>query len=192
MMAMTMRQWRSPIMHQRSRFKLRYWLLRLAAVININVMCYRVYSLMGETSEKKERGHSSECLNQFSFTRKDAGHTKRHVLTLKPSHLRAIVSSGTTPPPGPCALNDRARRLSGPTTPTRAGSLRSIHPPSWLAKAADLELPPGHHLAERATAQPAAHIDHGLRRSQAVMSEPGQGRAQGWMFRVRGVDWYGG
>ena len=69
-----------------------------------------------------------------------------------------MLDTGSTPLPAPRAQNDGAGRLNGPMTPPRPGFLRSIHLPSWLAKPADWELPPGHHLAEGAAALPAARI----------------------------------
>ena len=65
--------------------------------------------------------------------------------------------------------------------------MRSIHPPSWLAKAADLELHPGHHLTERAAAQPELIVDHSLHGSHAVMSGLGLDMGDGVWIRARGM-----
>ena len=65
--------------------------------------------------------------------------------------------------------------------------MRSIDLPSWLAKPVDLDLPPGHNLAERAAALRLLVSDHSLYRSHAVMSGLGLDMGDGVWIRARGM-----
>ena len=77
----------------------------------------------------------------------------------------------------------RSDRLSGPTTPTRPEFLRSIHPLSWLAKAAYLELAAGRLRLLRTAARRRLVVDHRLHRSHAVISGLGLDMGHGMWFR---------
>ena len=83
---------------------------------------------------------------------------------------------------------DRSDRLSGPTTPTRPEVLRSIHPLSWLAKAADLELAAGRLRLLRAAARRLLVVNHSLLGKHAVVSglglDMGHGRWSRWFVVV--------
>ena len=94
----------------------------------------------------------------------------------------------TGPSWDPHAQIDRSDRLSGPTTPTRPDVLRSIHPLSWLAKAADLELAAGRLRLLRAAARRLLVVDHSLLGKHAVVSglglDMGHGRWSRWFVVV--------
>ena len=101
---------------------------------------------------------------------------------------RTCAPTETGPPWDPHAQIDRSDRLSGPTTPTRPELLRSIHPLSWLAKAADLELAAGRLRLLRAAARRLLVVDHSLLGKHAVVSglglDMGHGRWSRWFVVV--------
>ena len=94
----------------------------------------------------------------------------------------------TRPSWDPHAQIDRSDRLSGPTTPTRPDVLRSIHPLSWLAKAADLEQAAGRLRLLRAAARRLLVVNHSLLGKHAVVSglglDMGHGRWSRWFVVV--------
>ena len=65
--------------------------------------------------------------------------------------------------------------------------MRSIHPLSWLAKAADLELAAGRLRLLRAAARRLLVVDHSLLGKHAVVSGLGLDMVQGIWFRCYGV-----
>ena len=108
------------------------------------------------------------------------------ILVIYPT--RAKYFTETRPSWDPHAQIDRSDRLSGPTTPTRPELLRSIHPLSWLAKAADLELAAGRLRLLRAAARRLLVVDHSLLGKHAVVSglglDMGHGRWSRWFVVV--------